>query len=355
MDSAGLDTAPVAEAVPGLVRHLSQLHETCDRAAALCGGYDDFHFRLAGLDVRLRFAGPALAPFLTPALAHVRSEAASTPALTVRVFDSDSTGVELPEAPWDDSVFRDGGRVHGSIDGVVHAVFEESRFSVHAPGSDSGLYWVRGPSEARYYTGSPLVPILHLCLASRGVQVVHAGAVGDGDGCVLVVGPAGAGKSSTVLACLGHDLDVLSDDYCLVGPEDPPVAHTLFSSARANEDTIARLPFLEQMVSNPRRLPGEKPLCMLADHVPERLLTRAPIKAIAIPRVAGRPETTVTPTGGGAALAALAPSTLRQLRGSGDAAMGRLARVVRSVPSYHLDAGTDPAGVADAIRRLVRG
>ena len=351
MEAARLRAAPET----GLRGYLAELHETWDRAAASAGGYEDFHCRLAGLDVRVRFAGPALVPLLTRALAHVRSEPTSGTALTVHAFDSDSTGVVPPEPPWGDSVFRDGGRVHATLDGAVHAVFESDRFSLHEPGSSTGVYWVRGPDVVRPHVGAPLVPILHLCLGSYGVQVAHAGAVGHPGGCALVVGPAGAGKSSTVLACLGSGLSLLSDDYCLVGPEDPPTAHTLFSSARANDDTIERLPFLERMVSNPLRSPDEKPLCLLAEHVPERLLSLAPIKAVVIPRIVGGTETTLVRTTHGAALAALAPSTLRQLRGSGDAAMSRLARAVLGVPSYYLDAGTDPAGVASAMASLLGG
>jgi hypothetical protein len=351
LEASGLRAAPEIRSFDGLRGYLAKLHDACDRAAAASGGYRDFHCRLAGLDVRLRFAGPALVPFLTPALEHIRAASPSSrPALTLHVFDSESTGVAPPVPAWDDSVFLDGGRVHATIGDAVHAVFEQQRFSVHEPGSDTGLYWVEGPSAVRHHMGSPLVPILHLCLATHGVQIAHAAAVGDDRGCVLVIGPGGAGKSSTVLACLRSELRLLSDDYCLIGPEDPPLAHTLFSSARATEDTVARLRFLEPMVS---RRPGEKPLCLLAEHVPGRLLARAPVNAVAIPRVAGRAETSLSPAPAGAVLGVLSLSTLSQLRGSGDAAMARLARAVRGVPSYYLDAGTDPAGVAEAMVSLV--
>jgi hypothetical protein len=343
-----------AASPPALRGYLSQLVETAGLASEKAGGYEDVFCRLAGLAVRLRFAGPALVERLVPALAHVRTELVDVPALTVRLFDSASTATEPPSAPWDDSVFHDSGKVHASIDGRVNGVFDSGTLSVYDPGSDEALYWVRAADDILApETGSPLVTILHLWLATRGIQVAHAGAVGHSGGCVLVVGHGGAGKSSTVLACLPSELALLGEDYCLVETQDRPVAHTLFSSAKANADTIARLPFLEPMVSNPDRPEGEKALCLLADHVPEKFISTAPIRAVAIPRVTGRRDTTVTAASGAAALAALAPSTLAQLRGVGGDALSRLAGVVRTVPCHYLDAGTDPAGVAAAVRSLV--
>jgi hypothetical protein len=354
LDGAGLETPAPAGTAPGLLRYLTELRDACDRAAAGAGGYEDFYCQVAGLDVRLRFAGPALGPRLAPAFGHVRSEPVSSPALTIRIFDSDTTGAELPAAPWDASVFRNWGKVHVSIGGRPSGVFDAERFGIYDARLGEGLYWVRAAGEIHTAeTGSPLVGILHLWLETHGVQIAHAGAVGSDEGCVLVIGHGGAGKSSTVLACLPSGLGLLGDDYCLIGPEDPPFAYTLFSSAKANADTIARLPFLAPMVSNPDRPPEDKALCLLAEHVPEKFVARAPIKAVAIPRVTARRETTVAPARAGAALAVLGPSTLSQLRGAGDGALARLARLVRAVPSHYIEVGTDPDGVAAAVRSLL--
>jgi hypothetical protein len=170
---------------------------------------------------------------------------------------------------------------------------------------------------------------------------------------VLVVGAGGAGKSTTALSCLASGLGVLGEDYCLLGPGEPPVVHTLYSSAKASRDTLERLPFLAPLVANPDRPPSEKALCFLAEHTPEALVDRAPLHAVVIPRIAARRETTLSPARPGAALAALAPSTLTQLRGAGDAALARLARAVRSVPCHHLHVGSDPAAIGAACRSLL--
>src|SRR5205823_136180 len=60
---------------------------------------------------------------------------------------------------------------------------------------------------------TPLRHILHLWLASRGVQFVHAGAVGRPSGGCLIVGKSGSGKSTSTLATLGSELLYAGDDY----------------------------------------------------------------------------------------------------------------------------------------------
>jgi hypothetical protein len=354
----GLTTEPPAGPATTpreLAAYLARLEQTADGAAARVGGFRDAFCRLAGHVVRLRFAGPALVPRLLPALAHVRTEPVDVPALTVRLFDSTTTDAHLPAPPWPPAAFDGFGKVRASIAGELNGVFDSGTFSVYRPHHDQALYWIRDPRDIHpSETGSPLQTILQLWLATRGLQVAHAGAVGDQSGCVLLVGNGGAGKSSTALACLpSDDLGILGEDYCLLGPEPTPQVHTIYSSAKATDDTLDRLPFLRPMVTNRRRPASDKALCLLADHVPGKLLASAPLRAVAIPRITGRRRTTTSEATAAAALAALAPSTLLQLHGAGETTLARLAQAVRAVPCHYLDVGTDPAGVPRAIHSLL--
>ena len=79
----------------------------------------------------------------------------------------------------------------------------------------------------------------------------------------------------------------------------------------------------------------------------------APLRAIAVPRISGTVETTYQPINGGQALAALAPSTMIQLPGTGPATMAALSGAARAVPCFRLDVGTDPAGVPAALERIL--
>jgi hypothetical protein len=59
------------------------------------------------------------------------------------------------------------------------------------------------------------------------------------------------------------------------------------------------------------------------------------------------------PAGPAAGLAALAPSTIFQLPGSGRQSLRNIAELVQRVPCYSLRLGRDLAGVAETIRRFI--
>ena len=109
------------------------------------------------------------------------------------------------------------------------------------------------------------------------------------------------------------------------------------------------------LVSNPQRADGEKLMIFMHQHFPDRVVRSLPIRAVLLPRVTGQTETRLRPATPGAALAGLAPSTLFQLPGAGPEAMRLMARLLREVPCYALECGTDVAGIPPAIEGLLSG
>ena len=65
-------------------------------ALANSGGARDFYYRLAGQTTRLRFAGNALVPYLTRALAHLFVPPTEKPDFTICLWESLTTGRPLP-------------------------------------------------------------------------------------------------------------------------------------------------------------------------------------------------------------------------------------------------------------------
>ena len=72
-----------------------------------------------------------------------------------------------------------------------------------------------------------------------------------------------------------------------------------------------------------------------------------------LPQVTGRPTTSVQSVSPMTALKALAPSTLLQLPGAGQASFQAMARLVRQVPCYTLALGTDLAQIPVVITDLL--
>jgi hypothetical protein len=78
-----------------------------------------------------------------------------------------------------------------------------------------------------------------------------------------------------------------------------------------------------------------------------------PIRAVLVPRVAGVHDTRIVPASANAALAALAPSTIFQLHPPQRDALARMATLVRQVPCYSIELGTDLPQIPRAIAELL--
>jgi hypothetical protein len=154
-----------------------------------------------------------------------------------------------------------------------------------------------------------------------------------------MTGAAGAGKSSTSLACLQSGMGFLSDDYCLVR-DDPPVAYPLYSTARVYDDDVTRFPGLPApdvtgssiAIDDPADRP--KALYRLHDAVPEQLLASAPVRVVLVPEQSGNSNGRLEPIGPAEALRRVAPSALRQMSLEPDRDLAGLRNLVSSVPCF---------------------
>ena len=341
------DSAPLT-----FFQNASRLFDQARQAA----GSVDHDFRVGGHVIRLRSAGPALVSPLTRALAHLAVPPVTSPALTVSLWDSESTGTPALRPSWSSDAYREHGAIEGFCDGRIYTVFQWGAQAVSLLDVErsEALYWIKSADKVPYFeTAAPLRTILHLWFRMRHIHFVHAAAVGYPDGGVLLVGNGGSGKSTTALLCLESGLRYLADDYCLVRTTPAPLVSSLYSSAKTWGDLLPRLPALASMVTNLDRPHDEKALYFLHEHHPALLLSECPLRAILVPRLRSRPETTVVSAPAAAALAALAPSTMLQLPGMNETTLRGLAGLVRKVPCHYLDLGTDTAGVPAAIARLL--
>jgi hypothetical protein len=310
-------------------------------------------YRIADGVVRIEFAGPALAGHLTAALEPGRTEDdEQVPDLMLRVFDSASTGVEVPAPPWSWDDFTPSGEIAGFASRSTRLAFQLSAgaMNVHRPDEQSGWYWT--PSAERltaHDVGAPFLFLLHWWLADRGLQVVHAAGVGfDGRG-ALLVGPGGSGKSSTALACVRADGRYVGDDYCALEPGDRPLAHRLFATAKADDASLGRLDDLDHHELIPPTDTSLKTVLDLAGHHGDHIDECLPVDLLLLPEVVGGEASTVIRVGQFEALRALGPSTMIQLPGTGPTTWRHMATLAAQTPACRLHLGTDAAGVAAAV------
>jgi len=328
-----------------------------DRAANAVGE-KQVDFRFGGRLLRMSFAGDLLFPLVTRALLHRRvpGNAETEPVAIIRIWDGVSTGVPLPFPSWsalanqgpDDvcSFQDDRFRMMAHQGGYALSIWDEQQ--------RTALFYVPDPRRVPYYEcGAPLRQILHWVMRGQERHLLHGAAVGNEQGCVLLGGRGGSGKSTTALVCLDAGLRYVGDDYVLVSDPPAPHAYSLYNSAKLNADNINRLPHLKHMVSNASCLATEKALYFTQEWAPQQLADGLPIRAILFPRVSGTASTTLHAMKSAAALTALAPSTLFQNHGAGAAEFQAIARLVQNVPSYALHLGTQLPEIPHLIVHLL--
>jgi hypothetical protein len=324
-------------------------------------------YTIGGHNMRLRLAGSSLFPSFIQAIEHLKTEPFLKPELNVCIWDDVSTHTRMPPPPWGkynvynpngdaQSVYTRRGDVRGFNNDRICTAYNWSAASLSMldKRNNLALYWTYDARNLpSYEISAPIRTILHWCMNDHGFQFVHSGAVGTSYGGVLLAGKGGSGKSTTVLSCLSKDMLYVSDDYCLIAADPVPYAYSIYSSAKLNADNIDRVPHLMPTLSNRDRMDKEKAVFFLYPYFEKKITTGFPVRAILLPRIMDKRDTTLTPASPMEALKALALSTMSQLARSGRESVQIMHHFVQQLPCYHLELGTELARIPDVIAGLI--
>ncbi len=326
-------------------------------AATASVGLVERGISLAGLPMRLRFAGEGMMSRIAGSFSHLISEERREDELTIDIWDSTSTGAPAPPLLGAPLEGQGAEPIYYYDEDGVRALSRWGTLSVLDAPAARAWFWAPGPDEMLSWDwASPLRAILHWWLGRHGILQVHGGAVGTHEGGVLVVGRGGSGKSTTTLACLSAGLRYAGDDFVGVASSPRPWVHSLYSSGKLEPHHLQRFPRLLGAVANPVRDEDEKVIVYATSIAPDLPIAGFPLVAVLVPKVvADEPQTRLVPVSSGTALAALAPSTIFQLHPPQENALGRMAALVRRVPCYSLELGSDIDRIADAVVPLIEG
>ena len=347
--------APGCEQQCGAPGALYDQYADAYQAAVASVGCISRSYCIAGYAVRLVFAGQALEPLLTPALAHLAQPNDTPPDLTLHLWDSASTGF-APPRPWTAADIDLRGELPTFSDGAILTAIQTdvNAVSILDQQRSCGFYWIDSPASLRAYErAAPLKVLLHWWLRARGRTLIHAGAVGTDDGAVLFVGKTGAGKSTTTLACLNAGLRYLGDDRCLLTLAPTPQVACLYNSAKLHLMQMERFPALLPAVNNRHETATEKALIYLQDLAPERIAPVLPIRALLLTKIAGTTTTSLAPVGRMTLLRDFVTSTLVYQPGATHAEVHSMTELVRQVPCYQLNLGSDLTGIAPVVVQAI--
>ena len=358
--------------------YFGQLLDRYEQAAIAVGGAGMLDLEVAGLRLRLRYAGGGLRDGLLAPFAHLACHEVGDPDLTISLFDTASSGVEPPPPPWEPVVAAPGtnpvARLRSERACVLAAAGSRG-LTAALPAEGVAVFHL--PDAAAIPASERAAPIreaLQLLMAARGRLMTHAGAVGRDSRGVLLVGRGGSGKSTLALSCALAGMEIVADDYVLLEP-GPLVAHAMQSTAKLTEDSAARLGVpagaIDATGFEPTLEGPAKALVRIPDLAPGRLKRKLVIAAVVAPalpllsshlfaRTAKKGEVSegegaLRPISAAEALRAVAPSTIVQAGFGGGGSLATLADLVRRVPSYSLELSPDPTANAAAVDRLVAG
>jgi hypothetical protein len=321
--------------------------------------YREQRFRVAGSTLQIETVGHRIHEFVAAALRHLADQGAKRypNTLRVRLWDADDTGVSSPlGSPSGDPdhpetiALSDDGRVVTDHRGQWIAVLDRSVPAVW------GCAAMRAPRPLLHDYGKPLQTLLAVWCHDLGAPPVHAGMVALGDRGVLLGGTGGSGKSTTALACLEAGFTFLGDDRIVLQQDGNRfVGHSLFNSVLIDAGQLQHFPRLAHHAIAAAHARERKPLAFLADVYSRQTRASATVCAVALLRVARAGRTGVRPARTAEALLHIAPSSLILPLGPGARGMARMAELLRAVPSYWVDLGTDLSDVAAAVASLLEG
>lgn len=311
---------------------------------------------VAGARIDLAFAGTRLLIEMMPALRHLVTEAATLAEATFHLWDGHTTGVRMPPPPCSNDEFTDRGDLWGFDSRRYRAAFHWIEWSVNVMDLQTGeaVYWVKRADDLPYWSkASPLRTLFHWALERTGGQLLHAAAVGDENGAVLITGKGGVGKSTTALTGLVHGLRYAADDYLAVRLDPVPTVYSLFSTAKLNAQDIEKFPSLAQHVTNLQSFHGEKAVMRLFPAFESQIMRSMPLRAVLTPRIEPFAETRFEPADRMTLRRAAAFTTLSQLPYAGQKTQAFIESMIDRLPGYEIVLGSDPARVAGAIREFV--
>jgi len=134
------------------------------KQAASISGETKVFYEIAGTVVCLNFAGNTLVPALTPALEHLKTGFTENPGMTINVWDTQSTGVQMTPPPCEWADFTDRGDIWGFNSKRIKTAFHWSEYSVNVMdmATNTGVYWVKNPNAFPYWVySSPFRTMIH--------------------------------------------------------------------------------------------------------------------------------------------------------------------------------------------------
>jgi hypothetical protein len=317
-----------------------------ERAQAVVPRAAEHSVELAGRSIRVQFASSVLERRFWPALAHLASETPGPPDLSIVCWDVAETGVAAPPSPFEFDDFLARGAIRGHVAERVRVTFDAASRVLTVYDSERKEAAMCAFDAARvqpWIDRTPFRTVFRWWADDREVAFLHASAVADERGGVVLAGASGSGKSTTALTCMVAGWQLVADDMCLVDVQCDPVVYPVYGLAKLEPDAFERLPTLGSLIVDPTAQ-------QLVIDPRARLARSAPLRAMLLPRVVrGAVKSRVVPVSRSDVLRTLVPESTLETVGAGTNSLATLAALLQRIPCDRLELGADASSVVRAV------
>jgi len=131
-----------------IVNFFDQVYHSFEIASAN-GSPKKINLSISGFKIRLNFANSALESKIIPSLAHLITETDAEPDFTINLWDSESTGVEMPARPWKFDQFSPRADVDSFSTRRIFAAFHLGANALSMVNNErsEAIYWIRSAAH----------------------------------------------------------------------------------------------------------------------------------------------------------------------------------------------------------------
>jgi hypothetical protein len=335
--------------------YFEEAEETFGRAVANVGRQDVIFLELAGIKIALRAAGKKLLPRIVATLAHLEIPEPASVDFTICCWDGASTGddIRLPTPEMLATVRHCCvGRLSNERFRTFYIEWMDILSCVDLERKMAYCCYSDVESLLMYEISGPLRPLFNTILNQKGMQLIHAAAVGNSRGSLLFAGPPGAGKSTLAVLCLREGLSYQSDDLCVISSDPTPRSYCIYNIAKLREDSFARFKVFAPILQHFEET-EKKAFFYVHQSFPDRLLKEASVRALLLPRVDNNTPSRLEPVLPVEAVHAVVSHTIREIPKYDSVGEKIMFRAVSKLPAYRLLLGPDEQETLNIIKKLL--
>ncbi len=233
---------------------------------------------------------------------------------------------------------------------------ENGALSILNRESAEAFFLIDDINKLSYYEkGSPLKNILQWWFDTDNSSMLHSGAVGVGNKCLLLSGVGGSGKSTTAVSCFENGLDYYGDDYVVVSGRKDYFVSGIYNSVKLTDHSIKMFPTVGNKIVNPDFPKGEKGVVLSVKNSGIASRGRVKLKGILFPEIHNNVNSYCERISAVEGFKSLAPSTIFQHVGKRKKILKFIATLTKELPCYRIFTGTDPSNIALTVKEIIKG